>query len=178
MTSPESAVEIHIRPMALADLEQVQAIDNASFTLPWPTSAYRHEIENNRLSLSLVAESTSQDHPALIVGLIVVWLIVDEAHIATIATHPDFRQLGIARRLLSQALRECLRRGASSATLEVRASNQAAQDLYSQFEFEVVGRRRRYYRDNQEDALLMTLGSLDLVYIHRLEQTIDRAQTG
>jgi ribosomal-protein-alanine N-acetyltransferase len=175
MTLAGPATAFHIRPMILADLDQVQAIDKDSFTLPWPASAYRHEIENNQLSLCLVAETIPAGQPAQIAGFIVVWLILDEAHIATIATHPVYRQMGIARRLLAESLRASRQRQASSATLEVRASNLAAQELYFQFGFEIVGRRRRYYRDNQEDALIMTLANLDAAYIRWLGETADHA---
>lgn len=155
---------LQIRAMQPEDLPEVQAIDRFSFTLPWPESAYRHEIEDNRLSLCLVAEAQEPGVEAHIVSMIVVWLVLDEAHIATIATHPDYRQRGIARALLAVALRQSIQRGAKSATLEVRASNLHAQALYQQFGFDIVGRRRRYYRDNQEDALLMTVNALDEIY--------------
>ena len=92
-----------------------------------------------------------------VVGVIVVWLIVDEAHIATLAVHPELRRQGIAQKLLCVALKEAAEDGMLSALLEVRAGNEAAQDLYRKFGFEVVGRRPRYYQDNFEDALLMTL---------------------
>jgi ribosomal-protein-alanine N-acetyltransferase len=87
-------------------------------------------------------------------------MIVDEAHIATVATHPGYRQQGIASQLLVAALKSAYAEGARSALLEVRAGNQAAQEMYRKFGFEVVGRRERYYKDNQEDAVLMTLSRL------------------
>jgi ribosomal-protein-alanine N-acetyltransferase len=84
------------------------------------------------------------------------WFIVDEAHISTIAVHPDFRQHGIGEILLQWALREALHLDAQLVTLEVRVSNHKAINLYEKYGFEVVGRRAHYYRDNNEDALLMT----------------------
>jgi ribosomal-protein-alanine N-acetyltransferase len=93
--------------------------------------------------------------------MIALWLIIDEIHIGTLATHPRYRRRGIARRLLSTALRFALQQGVRTATLEVRHSNVAAQALYSQFGFTVAGRRRAYYHDNNEDALLMTALDLD-----------------
>jgi ribosomal-protein-alanine N-acetyltransferase len=83
-----------------------------------------------------------------------------QAHIATIAVHPDYRRQGIGKILLRFALDWAARNGAQRAMLEVRASNQSAQALYLQFGFEVVSRRPRYYKDNHEDALLMNLDSL------------------
>ncbi|MCX8061506.1 MAG: GNAT family N-acetyltransferase, partial [Anaerolineales bacterium] len=77
-----------------------------------------------------------------------------------LAVHPDYRRRGIATKLLKTALRECARLGMRSATLEVRAGNLEAQALYRRFGFEVVGRRRAYYQDNHEDALIMTLSQI------------------
>jgi ribosomal-protein-alanine N-acetyltransferase len=93
--------------------------------------------------------------------MIDVWLILDQAHIATLAVHPDYRGKGIAADLLIKVLVEAVNRGARRAMLEVRASNQIAQSLYKDYGFEIVNRRRRYYRDNDEDALLMNLDNLD-----------------
>ena len=151
---------ISIRPMQPEDLEQVLAIDRASFSMPWPASAYKYELKENPLSLLWVAESAPHGAMAQIVGMIVIWLIVDEAHIATLAVHPDYRNKGIARSLLATALRATLRRGYHKATLEVRANNIAAQRLYHRFGFETVGHRPRYYRDNNEDAIIMTASAL------------------
>src|SRR5690606_23674322 len=109
------------------------------------------------------------DGSKVIAGVIVLWMILDEAHIATIAVHPDYRRRGIGKQLIATALAEGIRQGAASATLEVRAGNEAAQNLYRLFRFEVVGRRPRYYRDNNEDALIMTVNSLDDRYLQWLE---------
>jgi ribosomal-protein-alanine N-acetyltransferase len=95
-----------------------------------------------------------------LVGMMVLWVILDEAHIATIATHPDYRRQGIAKQLLAAALESAYAEGARSALLEVRAGNEAAQEMYRKLGFEVVGRRERYYKDNFEAAILMTLSHL------------------
>ena len=92
--------------------------------------------------------------------MIVAWLFVDEVHIATLATHPDFRRQGIARQLLLHVLQLAVKEGAVSSFLEVRAGNVAAQDMYHKFGYKESGRRPRYYKDNNEDAILMTLESL------------------
>ena len=111
----------------------------------------------------------------LMVGMIDVWLIQEEAHIATLAVHPDYRGRGIAANLLRKVLFESFKLGARRAMLEVRASNQAAQSLYKDFGFKIVSRRRRYYRDNNEDALLMNLDNLEDL-INR-EQDFQEKQT-
>ena len=93
--------------------------------------------------------------------MLVLWLIVDEAHVATIATHPDFRRQGIGEKILTVALKDAAKAGATHALLEVRATNEAAQTMYRKFGFEAVGRRPKYYKDNGEDAILMTLHHLE-----------------
>jgi ribosomal-protein-alanine N-acetyltransferase len=119
-----------------------------------------------------VAEVGDGEKSSTIIGLIVVWLILEEAHIATIAVHPDYRGLGIGKKLLAVALRESIRRGAGEAMLEVRAHNLTAQAMYRLFGFEVVSRRPHYYRDNNEDALLMNVYHLDGNYLEKLEKIV------
>lgn len=158
-TRPCSA-EVFIRPMQMEDLEAVHAIDCLSFSLPWPAKAFRYELLENERSRLWVAVVKTAEGNVQVVGDIVVWLVVDEAHIATLAVHPDYRRCGIARQLLATALEAARQMGMQSATLEVRAGNLAAQKLYLSFGFEIVGRRHAYYQDNQEDALIMTLADL------------------
>lgn len=147
---------LHIRPMTLDDVPAVHAIDVRSFSLPWPESSFRYELTENPASLCRVAEIDGVG----IVGTIVLWVIVDEVHIATIAVHPDYRGRGIARMLLTEGLERARSLGAQTATLEVRTGNRPAQALYDSFGFEVVGRRPRYYKDTGEDAVIMTLHRL------------------
>lgn len=158
-----------IRPMREEDLEQVQAIDQISFSVPWPANAYRFELRENDSSRLWVAEEIFPGQSAKILGVIVMWMILDEAHIATLSVLPEYRGQGIGAALLAEALKEGIRLGADSATLEVRAGNLAAQNLYRRFRFDIVGRRQRYYRDNHEDALIMTAENLDARYLHWLE---------
>lgn len=146
-----------IRKMTLGDIEQVIAIDRLSFSLPWPERSFRFDLTDNPASRCWVAEIGGN-----VIGMIVAWLIVDEVHIATIATHPDSRRQGVARKLLAHTLQQLKEEGAQSSFLEVRASNFAAQEMYRKFGYEETGVRPRYYRDNDEDALLMTLESLDV----------------
>jgi ribosomal-protein-alanine N-acetyltransferase len=141
-----------IRRMAEADLPAVYEIDRLSFTLPWPERSFRFELSGNPASRCWVAEVDGR-----IAAMIVVWMIVDEAHIATIATHPDFRRQGLAARLLAYALKSTAAEGAARSLLEVRVSNESAQAMYRRFGYVEDGRRPRYYKDNGEDALLMSL---------------------
>jgi [ribosomal protein S18]-alanine N-acetyltransferase len=148
-------MKLAIRKMTLDDIPAVVDLDQKSFSLPWPERSFRFELTDNPASRCWVAELDGK-----VVGMIVVWLIVEEAHVATIATHPDFRRKGIAKRLLSHALQRLMEQGALSSFLEVRASNVVAQALYRKMGYEETGRRRRYYKDNDEDAILMSLDSL------------------
>lgn len=169
LLKPAPDDSLMIRPMRLDDLAQVVEIDRLSFSLPWSESAFRYELLENPSSLSLVAELKQEGGSPTVVGCVVVWLIMDEAHIATIAVHPAHRQKGIARQLLAEMLKAVIERGARLATLEVRASNLTAQRLYRRFGFENVGRRPRYYKDNQEDAIIMTVLGLNQAYRDWLE---------
>lgn len=154
---------ISFRQMRKDDLDSVIAIDRLSFHLPWPESAYSHDLTNNSNAILWVAEERPEDGNSKVVGMVDVWVIQEEAHIATLAVHPDYRGNGIAANLLRIVLIEAYNLGARRAMLEVRESNQAAQSLYKDFGFEIVSRRRRYYRDNNEDALLMNLENLQNV---------------
>ncbi|HEX9388628.1 MAG TPA: ribosomal protein S18-alanine N-acetyltransferase [Anaerolineales bacterium] len=148
-------MKLLIRKMILEDVPGVVDLDHKSFSLPWPERSFRFELSANPASRCWVAELDGK-----IVGMIVVWLIIDEAHVATLATHPDFRRRGIGTKLLSYALRHMIEEGARSSFLEVRESNFSAQEMYRKFGYKASGRRPRYYKDNDEDAILMNLASL------------------
>ncbi|MBI3152045.1 MAG: ribosomal protein S18-alanine N-acetyltransferase [Chloroflexi bacterium] len=143
--------------MTLDDFDQVVAIDQISFSLPWPARSFRFELTDNPASRCWVVELDGR-----VVAMLVGWFIVDELHIATIATHPEFRGQGIGRDLLSHALRSAREEGAVKSFLEVRESNEVAQKMYRSFGFVEDGRRSEYYKDNAEDAILMSLDHLDV----------------
>jgi ribosomal-protein-alanine N-acetyltransferase len=145
-----------IRRMTLADIPAVHEIDVLSFSLPWPERSFRFELTENQVSRGWVAEVDGK-----IAAMLMIWFIVDEAHIATIAVHPDFRRQGIGEQILLHALRAAHNEGAQRAFLEVRAGNAAAQAMYKKYGFEMVGVRPGYYKDNNEDALLMNLEKFD-----------------
>ena len=149
-------LKLRIEPMALGDLEVVQRIEAASFSVPWPEQAYRSEIQTNRLASYLVARVAGE-----VVAYGGIWLMVDEAHITTVAVDPAWRRQKVGARLLLALLDVALARRAREATLEVRLSNLPARRLYEAFGFRPVGLRPRYYSDNGEDALIMTTDPLD-----------------
>lgn len=152
---------VAMRPMAIEDIARVHEIDMLSFSLPWSERSYRFELTENHNSVVWVAEASCEGDEPCVVGMIVIWAILDEAHVATIAVHPQYRKFGIGRKLLAQGLLAAYQRGARLSYLEVRRSNLNAQNLYLKFGFQIVGARPRYYKDNQEDALLMTLENID-----------------
>ncbi len=145
-----------IRKMAMDDLEQVIAIDQVSFSLPWPSRTFQYELTDNPASRCWVAELDGR-----VAAMLVGWLIVDELHIATIATHPDLRGQGIGKAILLHALRSARDEGVLKSFLEVRASNVMAQKMYKSFGYVEDGRRKEYYKDNAEDAILMSLNDLN-----------------
>jgi [ribosomal protein S18]-alanine N-acetyltransferase len=145
-----------IRRMTLEDVPAVHEIDELSFSLPWPERSFRFELSANPVSRGWVAEADGK-----IAAMLVLWFIIDEAHIATIAVHPDFRRQGIGEQILLHALRSVQDEGARRAFLEVRVGNVAAQAMYKKYGFEVAGVRPGYYKDNNEDALLMNLEKFD-----------------
>jgi len=151
--------EIAIRRMRLEDVPAVHEIDTLSFSLPWPERSFRFEVSENAVSRGWVAEAAVNGE-SRIIGMLVLWLIVDEAHIATVAVHPDFRRRSIGSRIIVEALKAARTEGARRAFLEARERNLAAQEMYRKFGFEITGRRPRYYRDTGEDAILMTLEGL------------------
>jgi ribosomal-protein-alanine N-acetyltransferase len=145
-----------LAPLTVKDLDEVAVIENVSFTAPWPTSAYTTELTTNRLARYVGARMNG-----MLVGFGGIWLMVDEAHVTTMAVLPANRRSGIATVLLLELLQEARRGGARVATLDVRVSNVDAQRLYLGFGFIKVGRRIRYYDDNGEDALIMTTAELE-----------------
>jgi len=159
-------VRVVIGPMRLEDLPQIHAIEQASFTSPWPPHAYKSELESNRLAYYLTAKIG--DTIAAYGGM---WLMVDEAHITTFAVHPAWRRQRIGERLLLAFLDIAVERGAHEATLEVRLSNLPARKLYEKYGFRPVGLRPRYYSDDNEDALIMTTEALSDPAMHsRIER--------
>jgi [ribosomal protein S18]-alanine N-acetyltransferase len=144
-----------VEPMRMADVPTVHEIERLSFSTPWPAHAFEQELTGNRMARYLIARAGEQ-----VVGFGGIWLMVDEAHITTFGVHPEWRRRGVGRQLLIALVELSEQMRASRMTLEVRAGNQAAQELYRRFGFIVAGRRARYYTDDGEDALIMTTPAL------------------
>ena len=142
--------DVIIRRMRGKDLDAVTAIEQATFAVPWSRESFRQELERNVAARYLVAEAEGQ-----VVGYAGAWVILDESHITNIAVAEAWRGRGIGRKLTEALLQYLSNLGACYATLEVRVSNERAQNLYKSLGFVSVGKRKRYYEDNQEDAFLM-----------------------
>jgi ribosomal-protein-alanine N-acetyltransferase len=152
-------VEAIFTPMTLGDVPTIGALEVLCFPAPWSPDTYRNELLHNRFGSYWVLRPAPEyraNHPPILAygGY---WLMGDEVHIVTIATHPEYRRRGLSEYLLLQMIEQCRSQDARLVTLEVRASNRAAQQLYTKLGFVKVGLRRGYYQDNGEDALLMTL---------------------
>ena len=142
--------ELVIRRMRLEDVPAVAAIEKATFARPWSEESFRQELERNVAARYLVAERDGR-----VTGYAGAWIILDESHITNIAVAEDSRGQGIGLTLTRALLQYLSNLGAAYATLEVRVSNLRAQGLYKKLGFVSVGKRKRYYEDNGEDAYLM-----------------------
>ena len=169
-----------LRLMRPEDIPQVSHIDALSFSTPWPAGSYTFELSNSHSTGSrlIVLEQRppvvnrwrrgwqalrglGNGVSPLIVGYAGMWNISGEAHVSTIAVHPDWRGQGLGEIVLNGLLNLALALEAEYSILEVRVSNESAQNLYRKYGYEVVSRRKNYYRDNSEDAFLMNLNPLD-----------------
>ena len=176
-----------VMPMTLADLDAIMLLERECFRDPWSRHMYVVDLTQNSLATYLVLRPHSSpgevssptpaptaqpgragkevssptgkevSEPVLAYGGF--WLLMEEAHIATIASHPRWRGCGLAQWLMLALLEAALARGAERSTLEVRVGNLPARRLYEKLGYEVVGIRPRYYRDG-EDGLIMTTSSL------------------
>ena len=144
-----------IHPMQERDLVDVVEIEETSGLNRWGYDAYRRELFTNPNSIMMVARNLVPG-PAVI-GFFAGWIVEDELHVNNVASHRDYRRIGIGRSLMEAAIDETRLRGGKEVVLEVRASNEAAQVLYQELGFGFIGRRRDYYRLPTEDALVMKL---------------------
>ena len=143
--------DLVIEPLDEAHLARVLEIERELFRAPWSLAMFRQEVEEKWLSRSFVAISEGE-----VVAYVIAWFLRGEVHILNLGVTPSHQRRGIARRLLRHILDFAEETNSALITLEVRVSNEAAKRLYASMGFASVGIRRRYYRDNDEDALVMT----------------------
>jgi ribosomal-protein-alanine N-acetyltransferase len=170
---------ISVRPMTLADVDQVMELEREAFPTQWPPTSFRRELQN-RLAHYFVARDDKvrvarpstqtrmgwfqrllhskplQGEAPLVVGVGGMWMLYDEAHITTVAVREAYRRQGIGELLLLKTIEQGQELGAMTMTLEVRTSNLAAQALYEKCGFRRLGVRRGYYSDSHEDGIIMT----------------------
>jgi ribosomal-protein-alanine N-acetyltransferase len=172
--------------MTINDVPRIVEIERLAYTTPWPPSAYRREIQENRMARYIVVRDTWIQLPAApvqpeesrrpfplslllsrqtspvppetlnIVAFAGLWHQINEAHITTIATHPDYRGHGVGELMLASLIGVAYAAQARYVTLEVRVTNSVAQSLYRKYGFTQIDIRRRYYSDNHEDAYIMS----------------------
>ncbi|MFH1096065.1 MAG: ribosomal protein S18-alanine N-acetyltransferase [Candidatus Desantisbacteria bacterium] len=138
-----------ISPMTMDDVSQIAALEKMCFTMPWSEGLFVAELENNN-SYFLTIRLRSN-----LIGYAGFWMIIDEAHIVSLAVHPEFRRQKIGEMLVSSMLDMAKQKGALRATLEVRETNSPANLLYEKFGFRCVALRKGYYSDTKEHAVIM-----------------------
>ncbi len=142
---------LQIKKIEKIDIDEVMEIEVVSYpNHHWSKESFENEIAN-KLATYKCALSSKGD----IVGFYGFWQIIEEAHITTIATHPEYRKKKVATFLLFDLIDECYNKMIKYITLEVRESNVPAISLYEKFGFSTIGKRKKYYQDNNEDALIM-----------------------
>ena len=139
-----------VRPMKSQDIDDVLNIERLCFSTPWSHEAIKAEIESNHCARYVVAELGG-----VVTGYGGMWIILDEAHITNVAVHPNYRGMGVGEAIMKALIRTASRLKVEGMTLEVRVSNEIAQNLYKKLGFASVGVRKGYYTDNGEDALIM-----------------------
>lgn len=141
---------LEFRLMTLDDIPSIVALEQQTFTMPWTAEAFRNELTQNHFARYMAMEREGE-----IIGYAGMWTIMDEAHVTNIAVAERFRGQKLGARLLAELMRTAGFLGMRKITLEVRVSNDVAQNLYRKFGFTAAGKRPKYYSDNQEDALIM-----------------------
>ena len=162
VTRISSRVDLHIHPFHSRDLDDILAIEQESFSEPWTRGMFEAELLGNPFGRFVGAFGKSEKSlPTQLLGYICYWVVFDELRLMNLAVRPDRRRQGIGSHLVRHAVQEGLTQGTTRALLEVRARNQAAQKLYHALRFQQYGRRRSYYTNPDEDAILMELQLTD-----------------
>ena len=138
-------------------LDEVLRIEQASFKNPWPPASFVAEIQHPWSWFKVIGPAKKAGGVGRVDGFIICWVILSDMHLLNLAVAPEYRRQGLGSTLLEDALADFARLGGGYVSLEVRPSNRAAQALYDSFGFQVVGRRKQYYRADNEDAIVMAL---------------------
>lgn len=141
-----------IAPLETPHLDEVLAIERSSYTHPWLPRAFEYEIGKNPVGWARVA--LTREQTPRVAAYLVSWIVFEHLHLQNVTVHPEHRRHGLGRFLLLHAMEEALAREATTALLEVRRSNVAAQSLYRSLDFREVGARKDYYDSPREDAIV------------------------
>ncbi|MBW4617538.1 MAG: ribosomal protein S18-alanine N-acetyltransferase [Desmonostoc vinosum HA7617-LM4] len=165
------SLDLEIQLLKPQHLSAILELDQACFGGLWTLDAYQRELDSPNSDLLGLFSPLSD--PKLL-GMGCFWSILEEAHITILAVHPQYHRQGLGQAVLYSLLQTACDRGLERATLEVRASNLAAISLYQKFGFKTAGRRRRYYQDNNEDALILWISELQQP---QFQKTLDTGHT-
>jgi ribosomal-protein-alanine N-acetyltransferase len=146
---------LRFEPIQESHIPAILEIEKVSNSAPWSERSFKNELDHQH-GVFLVALLQGQ-----VVAYGGVWLVIDEAHVTTIAVGPEHRREGIGQRLMIELLTRAKQGGMVCSTLEVRASNDAAIKMYEKFGYSIAATRKGYYPDNKEDAVVMWLYDLD-----------------
>ena len=138
-----------IEQMKENDIDGVFEVEKNCFEDYWSKDSFKKELSNN-LAKYLVAKVDNK-----VVGYVGIWFVVDEGHITNVAVHEGYRGQKIGDQLIKELVEVCKNNKIVSMTLEVRASNVVAQNLYRKYGFKMAGIRKEYYSNNKEDAIIM-----------------------
>jgi ribosomal-protein-alanine N-acetyltransferase len=161
--------QLALELMREADIATVQEIEKEIFATPWPRNAYFRELASRSSAHYVVLRQEGVERPAgyhgseldpTIVGYGGMWRMYDEAHVTTIGVRRERQHQGLGRILFAGLIQAAYDMGAKWVTLEVRTSNENAMKMYEAFSFKVIGRRKGYYTDNGEDAIVMWSDSI------------------
>jgi [ribosomal protein S18]-alanine N-acetyltransferase len=172
--SVDEPVELEITRMRRRHLKGVMAIERQVYPRPWSPNLFLSEMTEPRNRAYLVAKVDKE-----VVGYGGIMCYGDEAHVTTIAVDPSQQRRKIGTRLLYELVEESIKLGARAVSLEVRWTNSGAQDLYAKFGFRPVGRRKNYYQETNEDALVMWVDEIrSAQYRRRLNSIISQVPDG
>lgn len=142
--------EFKVREMTHGDIDDILQIEELCYGAHhWSRESFITELNNPISSYKCICKDEK------CVGYMGIWKIMDEAHVTNLSVHPQFQNNKLAHRLLLASIQECYNNKIKYITLEVRVSNEKAIHLYEKFGFKSLGLRKKYYQDNNEDALIM-----------------------
>lgn len=142
--------DFEVLDLTLKQIDDIVEIEKLSFKTPWTKEAFISELTRNKCAKYRAIVDNEK-----VVGYGGMWIMIDEAHITNIAIHPEFRGIGLGNLIMEDLLNVARNNGARSMTLEVRTGNITALNLYKKFGFLEVARRKGYYQDTGEDAIIM-----------------------